>query len=119
MNMAPPNSQRPSAPKHFTNGTGPPPVNDGEPTINKKKQKRRQKLAARLAAEQSTLTSSSDAHDQIPNGHPSSLHKAYEQSTPKPRAGTIDSLDYEPSDLDENYESREGDDRFYSEEDGG
>ena len=106
--MGPPNPQRPAAQKQTINGTAAPPVsasNSGEPTVNRKKQKRRQKLAARLAAEQSA-----DSQGQTLNGH-----GAYEQSAPKPRAGIIDDLDYEASDLEETYESREGQDRFYSE----
>ena len=120
--MAPPSSQRSATQKPPTNGTSVLPtsaVNAAGTTVNKKKQKRRQKLAARLAAEESSLKSSSQSQGQTPNGHSPSLHGAYEHNISKPRAGTIDSLDYDPSDLEETYESREGEDRFYSEEDGG
>lgn len=83
-----------------------------EPTVNRKKQKRRQKQAAKIAAEQSASTSSTGgAQGHKQNGHAPSPTTAYGKHG-KPSVVQVD-LDYGPSDLDDNYESRD-EELFYT-----
>ena len=85
----------------------------GDVTVNRKKQKRRQKQAARLAAEQPVRMAQGHTH----NGHiPSSLNM-YEQPGMQPQ-GLVNGEDYVPQDIDDPYEPRDGEDLCYSDEDG-
>ena len=91
------------------------PAPSSEPQVSSKKQKKRQKQAARLAAEQPASQSGPQAKTLVPNGqavHPSATHPANGR-TPGPAIS-----DYRSADYDDHYESRNGEDLFYSEEDG-
>ena len=97
--MAPSKS---TAPTPIPNGVAAPPetLRNGEPLVNRKKQKKRQKQAARMANEPAASQSSSESR----------------QPTTTPRVNGVAS--YPPADYDDRYESRDGEDLFYSEEDG-
>ena len=88
----------------------------GEVTVNRKKQKRRQKQAARLAAEQPPNASPGLSAGHVPNGHVSSSHTEYDQSAQS--RGSVNGTSYGHSDIDDPYEPREGEILYYSEEDG-
>lgn len=118
-----PTTQRaaPPAPQDQTiNGAPAVPVSGtgtGEVTVNRKKQKRRQKQAARLAAEQPPKAGPESSAGHAPNGHLSPSHTGYEQSAAQSR-GPVNGTSYGHSDIDDPYEPQEGEDLYYSDEDG-
>lgn len=85
--------------------------------MNRKKQKRRQKQAARLAAEQPAIAGLGPSSGHAANGHVSSTHAGYEQSTIQAR-GPVNGTGHGHPDIDDLYEPREGEDLDYSDEDG-
>ena len=89
----------------------------GEVIVNRKKQKRRQKQAARLAAEQPSEAGLGSSAGHAPNGHVLSSHTGYDQLVAQPR-GSVDGTGYGHSDIDDPYEPRDGEDLYYSDEDG-
>ena len=85
----------------------------GDVGVNKKKQKRRQKQAARLAAEQPLK-----AGAQSPkNGHIHSPHIEYDYSDSQPRV-PANGVGYGPSDMEDTYDPRDANDLYYTDEDG-
>jgi len=118
-----PTTQRaaPPAPQdQTTNGTSAMPTSGAgtaEVTVNKKKQKRRQKQAARLAAENPAKVELEALSGHAANGHVSSTHVGYEQSATQSR-GPVNGTGYGHSDVDDLYEPREGEELYYSDEDG-
>ena len=89
----------------------------GEPAVNRKKQKKRQKQAARLATEQSASPSGSEAkaHLHLQNGETTHLSAARDTNDPTPDPPAT--ADYLSAGYDDTYESRDGEDMFYSEDD--
>ena len=85
----------------------------GEVAVNRKKQKRRQKQAARLAAEQPLKA----GFQPSKNGHIHSPHTGHEYSDSQPRA-SANGVGYGPSDTEDAYDARNGDDLYYTDEDG-
>ena len=89
----------------------------GDVTVNRKKQKRRQKQAARLAAEQPVRADLRTSQGHTHNGHiPSSLN-VYKQSGMQSR-GLVNGESYGTQDIDDPYEPRDGEELYYSDEDG-
>jgi hypothetical protein len=79
--------------------------------VNKKKQKRRQKQAARLAAEQTSQTVPGSLATNAPNG---TTH----QKSGSQAQTTVNGIGHSHHDHSEQYESQGGDDLYYSDEDG-
>ena len=114
-----PTSQRPATVppplKQATNGT--PEISSvaassGDVTVNRKKQKRRQKQAARLAAEQPSRTGSGSTQSYAENGQEPAQGALFNHGSTRLDA-QIEALD---SDVEEQYEPQNG--VFYdSEED--
>lgn len=86
----------------------------GDGMFNRKKQKRRQKQAARLAAEVPSRTESGSTQEHADN-EPHNP-EVYRFSAARPHAQS-NGIDYGPSDGDDQYEPPEGDDQQYSDED--
>lgn len=113
-----PYTQRSAAPAPqdpISNGTPTQPTADaesGDVTVNKKKQKRRQKQAARLAAEQ---PSNAGPQSSL-NGHSHSPGVVYEQNATQPRIPSNEA-DYGFSDVDDPYDPQPGSGPYYSDED--
>ena len=84
--------------------------------MNRKKQKRRQKQAARLAAEQPSRTGSGSTQANLENGAVSVQNTAYKPSIP-PVSALSNGIDYDASDPDDAYELREGDELYFSDGD--
>ncbi|KAI4247872.1 MAG: hypothetical protein LQ352_006069 [Teloschistes flavicans] len=84
------------------------------PTVNRKKQKRREKQAARIAAEQ-LLPADTKAAKPATNGAYPKF--AYGLADPPP---AVNGFDYAPSDYEDadQYEPAEGEDLYYTDEDG-
>ena len=107
------------APQNPTsNGTANPPLagassNDG--TVNRKKQKRRQKQAARLAAEEPSRAGSGSIQGYAEIGHEPGRGALYDYPSTKACPPT-NGVDYGPSDLDDQYEPQEDEDLYYSDE---
>lgn len=105
------------AQKTASNGTSQEPtLKSEEPSVNRKKQKRREKQAARLAAEQVASKVASEPQSKGQNGHTPSQNSGHERNGHQHESGSH-AQEYSPSDGDENYGSRDGEDMFYSEED--
>ena len=116
-----PTTQRPAASgpqKHTSNGTESAPLagaNSNDATVNRKKQKRRQKQAARLAAEQPSTARSVSTQGKAGNGHEPDRGSLYDHSNTKV-CSPSNGVDYGPSDPDDQYEPQEGGDMYYSED---
>ncbi|KAL8933508.1 MAG: hypothetical protein Q9216_006333 [Gyalolechia sp. 2 TL-2023] len=84
------------------------------PTVNRKKQKRREKQAARLVAEQQLAAESRAAQPAV---NPPYKDFAYGLAEPP---ATLNGFDYGASDYDEadQYEPAEGEDLYYTDDDG-
>ncbi|MCJ1391313.1 Stress response protein nst1 [Xylographa bjoerkii] len=114
-----PSSQRatPPAPQNqILNGTSVQTLAGGETgdvAVNRKKQKRRQKQAARLAAEQPSKAGAQPSN----NGHVHSPYVGHQYSDSQPRA-PVNGIGYGPSDMEDTYDPRDGDDLYYTDEDG-
>ncbi|KAL8846683.1 MAG: hypothetical protein Q9221_008242 [Calogaya cf. arnoldii] len=107
-------SQVTSIEKHTVNGgSGSPPPN-AAPSVNRKKQKRREKQAARIAAEQKSSAA--------PRATQPSSNAAYQQfayGLAEPPAA-LNGFDYGGSEYDDadQYEPAEGEDLYYTDDDG-
>lgn len=82
--------------------------------MNRKKQKRRQKQAAKLAAEQALSTEAPTFRSQNENGH-LHAHTTYEQGGSM-HSHDAESIEYDPSDTEDPYEPQDGEELFYSED---
>ena len=113
-----PSTQRatPPAPNQTLNGTSTPNQAGGEAGdvgVNKKKQKRRQKQAARLAAEQPLKVEAQPSK----HGHVHNPHIGYEYSDSQLRV-PVNGAGYGPSDMEDTYDPRDTNDIYYTDEDG-
>lgn len=87
------------------------------PTVNRKKQKRRQKQAARLAAEQHLSNGYSSTNSQDPNRHPSYSQNRSSFMEHAMSDGDPDYNEHDFEDVDQ-YVPGKGDDLYYSDEEG-
>ena len=85
----------------------------GDVGVNKKKQKRRQKQAARLAAEQPLQAGAQPSK----NGHIHNPHIGYEYTDSQPRV-PANGAGYGTSDMEDTYDPRDANDLYYTDEDG-
>lgn len=96
------------------------PTNEADssgPAVNRKKQKRRQKQAARLAAEQPLTTGSSSNQAYIDANAIAYNDVEYALSTTQAHAAQVNTNGYGYEYDDPEYEPGEGEDQFYSDED--
>ncbi|KAI4094342.1 MAG: hypothetical protein LQ344_002242 [Seirophora lacunosa] len=84
-------------------------------TVNRKKQKRREKQAARLAAEQQTTPET-----RAPQPAVDAPYNDFDYRSAQPPPPTTNGFDYAASDYDEadRYEPAEGEDLYYTDDDG-
>ncbi|KAL8733268.1 MAG: hypothetical protein Q9181_003663 [Wetmoreana brouardii] len=109
---SPPQPNHDSKPSQ--NGVPTDPPSNPAPTVNRKKQKRREKQAARAAAEQKMSVESRVAQPATNGAYPDF---AYGLAEPPP---TLNGFDYGASDYEgaDQYEPAEGEDLYYTDEDG-
>ncbi|KAL8797947.1 MAG: hypothetical protein Q9182_007093 [Xanthomendoza sp. 2 TL-2023] len=88
---------------------------DPAPSVNRKKQKRREKQAARLAAEQQSSAASSRTAQAAANG----THQGFPYGNAEPPT-PLNGFDYPGSEYDDAdpYEPAEGEDLYYTDDDG-
>ncbi|KAI4196406.1 MAG: hypothetical protein LQ350_006592 [Teloschistes chrysophthalmus] len=110
----PPASQKPQTNKQPEDGTSTNPPANPAPTVNRKKQKRREKQAARIAAEQQLPAANKAAKPATNGAYPKF---AYGLADPPP---AVNGFDYAPSDYEDadQYEPAEGEDLYYTDDDG-
>ncbi|KAI4172510.1 MAG: hypothetical protein LQ343_003504 [Gyalolechia ehrenbergii] len=99
---------------HSVNGVSASSSTAPAPTVNRKKQKRREKQAARLVAEQQLAAESRAAQPAV-----NPPYKDHASGLAEPPA-TLNGFDYGASDYDEadQYEPAEGEDLYYTDDDG-
>ncbi|KAL8955522.1 MAG: hypothetical protein Q9193_006662, partial [Seirophora villosa] len=114
-NIAPKAPQTAQDYQHSPNGLSTTSSTNPASTVNRKKQKRREKQAARLAAEQQTT-----AETRPPQPAVDAPYKDFDYRSAQPPPPTTNGFDYAASDYDEadRYEPAEGEDLYYTDDDG-
>lgn len=94
-------------------------ADSSNPTINRKKQKRRQKQAARLAAEQQLNPNTRAEMDYVDNGHAPYNSNGHIHESSKDQTSQ-DGFGYGDPDFDDpgQYEPAEGEDLYYTDDEG-